>query len=69
MKTILIWAFILFTISIKLFAQLGPDGIGIVNGYRIEPNTNLSPSKPKYLAAGYYPVSYTHLTLPTIYSV
>ena len=54
MKTIIIWAFLLFTIPIKLIAQLGPDGTGIVNGYLIEPNTNLSPSKPKYLAAGYY---------------
>ena len=54
MKNTIICSFLLFSISVKLFAQLGADGIGVVNGYLIEPNTNLSPSKPKYLTAGYY---------------
>ena len=54
MKITIIWALALQVISINLFAQLGPGGTGIVNGHLIEPNTNLSLSKPKYLSAGYY---------------
>ena len=58
----------------RLAAQMAPKALAVVNANDVLPTNAdgtlpIQPNADLFFLSGIEPVSYTHLTLPTIYSV